>query len=88
MWLGSLLVFRAVCYEAVYSLLGKRLTADLSPLGIASLAAALAGVLFAPIAVAQGIGFDWSQPTGVIGWRWRSGGRRRWGWDLSCGSGG
>ena len=61
-WVGSLLVFGAVCCEAAYSLMGKRLTADLSPLAIASLAAVLAGVLFAPIAVAQAVGFDWSQP--------------------------
>lgn len=61
-WLGSLLVFGAVCCEAAYSLLGKRLTADLTPLGIATLAAILAGVLFAPIAAVQGAGFDWSKP--------------------------
>lgn len=62
-WVGSLLVFGAVCCEAAYSLLGKRLTADLSPLAIVSLAAVLAGLLFAPIAVAQGAGYDWSRPT-------------------------
>lgn len=60
LWVGSLLVFGAVCCEATYSLAGKQLTADLSPLAIASLASVLAGLLFAPIAVVQAIGFDWS----------------------------
>lgn len=63
LWLGSLLVFGAVCCEAAYTLLGKRLSADLSPVAIASLAAVLAGVLFAPLALAELRGFDWSQPT-------------------------
>ena len=62
-WVGSLLVFGAVCCEAAYSLMGKRLTADLTPLAIAALAAVLAGALFAPIAIAQAVGFAWSQPT-------------------------
>jgi len=61
--LGSLLVFGAVCCEAAYTLLGKRLTADLSPVAIATWAAVGAGVLFAPFAVMQGISFDWSAPT-------------------------
>ena len=61
-WVGSLLVFGAVCCEAVYTLLGKRLTADLSPLAIAVWAAVGAAVLFAPFAVVQGVGFDWTAP--------------------------
>lgn len=62
-WLGSLLVFGAVCCEAAYTLLGKRLTADLSPLAIAAIASVLAGVLFAPIAAVQSAGFSWSAPS-------------------------
>ncbi len=44
LWLGTLLVFGAVCGEAAYTLLGKRLTADLSPLAVATLAGLLAGI--------------------------------------------
>jgi drug/metabolite transporter (DMT)-like permease len=61
--LGSLLVFCAVCCEAAYTLLGKRLTADLSPVAIAVWAAVGAAVLFAPFAVVQGSRFDWSTPS-------------------------
>ena len=60
--LGSLLVFGAVCCEATYTLLGKRLTADLSPLAVAVWAAVGAAVLFAPFAVWQAARFDWSRP--------------------------
>lgn len=62
-WLGSLLVFGAVCCEATYTLLGKRLGADLSPVQIAALASVLAGALFAPLAIWQGIGFSWEEPS-------------------------
>ena len=51
--LGTLLVFGAVCGEAAYTLLGKRLTADLSPVSIAAIASVLATILFAPFAAAQ-----------------------------------
>ncbi len=51
--LGSALVFGAVCGEAAYTLIGKRLTADISPLTIAALAAALASLLFAVPAVLE-----------------------------------
>ena len=51
--LGTLLVFGAVCGEAAYTLLGKRLTADLSPVSVAAIAAVLATVLFAPFALAE-----------------------------------
>ncbi|WP_239163517.1 DMT family transporter [Paractinoplanes rishiriensis] len=61
-WLGSLLVFGAVCCEATYTLLGKKLTANLSPQTIAVWAAAGAALLFAPFAVVQAIDFDWSRP--------------------------
>jgi drug/metabolite transporter (DMT)-like permease len=61
-WLGSLLVFAAVCCEAAYTLLGKRLGDDLSPVRIAMLAAVIAGLVLAPVATAQASGFDWGGP--------------------------
>lgn len=64
-WLASLLVFGAVCCEATYTLLGKKLTADLSPLAIAVWAAAGAALLFAPFAIVQALDFDWSRPAGT-----------------------
>ena len=51
--LGTLLVFGAVCGEAAYTLLGKRVTADFSPITVAAIAAVLASMLFAPFAIAQ-----------------------------------
>jgi len=58
--LGSVLVFGAVCGEAAYTLIGKRLTSDLSPLTIAALAATLASLLFAVPAVVEIGQVDWS----------------------------
>lgn len=63
--LGSALVFGAVCCEAAYSLLGKRLTADLSPLLVTTVAAVAATVLFAVPAAVGSAGFDWSEPSGA-----------------------
>lgn len=51
--LGSLLVFGAVCGEAAYTLLGKRLTANLNPLSVAAIAATMATALFAPFAISE-----------------------------------
>jgi drug/metabolite transporter (DMT)-like permease len=51
--LGTLLVFGAVCGEAAYTLLGKRLTAELTPVSVAAIAAVLASLLFVPPAAAQ-----------------------------------
>ncbi|HEU4913628.1 MAG TPA: DMT family transporter [Actinomycetes bacterium] len=62
LWVGSLLVLGAVCSEAAYTLLGKRLTADLSPVQIASVAAVLSLLIFLPWAIVQAVGFDWSGP--------------------------
>ena len=61
--LGSVLVFAAVVCEASYSLMGKRLTADLTPLTMVTVAAVLALVLFLPLALWEASGFDWSRPT-------------------------
>lgn len=58
--LGSALVFGAVCGEAAYTLLGKRLSADLEPISIAAIAAVLAALLFAPLAAIQLADVGWS----------------------------
>lgn len=57
--LGSALVFGAVCGEAAYTLLGKRLSADVDPLTIAAIAAVLASLLFAPLAAIQLDQVEW-----------------------------
>lgn len=62
LWIGSLLVLGAVCSEAAYTLLGKRLTADLSPTQITTVAAVLSLLIFLPWATVQAVGFDWSAP--------------------------
>lgn len=73
---GSALVFGAVCCEATYSLMGKRLTADLDALTLTVVAATLAFVAFLPLAVWDAVGFDWAEPTGgewlAVGW-WGAG---------------
>lgn len=51
--LGSLLVFCAVCCEAAYTLLGKRISESIDPVVAALLAAALALPLFLPFALWQ-----------------------------------
>lgn len=51
--LGTSLIFGAVCGEAAYTLLGKRLSADLDPIRIATITAALASVLFLGPALAE-----------------------------------
>ncbi len=60
--LGSTLVFGAVCGEAAYTLLGKRLTADMSAVDIAAIATVLAIPLFAPFAIPAALSFDWAGP--------------------------
>jgi uncharacterized membrane protein/drug/metabolite transporter (DMT)-like permease len=61
--LGSALVFGAVCCEATYTLVGKRLSVDLDSLSLTLLAAAIAAVAFAPLAVVDAVDFDWSAPS-------------------------
>lgn len=61
--LGIALVFGAICGEAAYSLLGKRVTADdVTPVTVAAIASAMAAVLFAGPALVQAASFDWSAP--------------------------
>ncbi|MCH2546393.1 MAG: DMT family transporter [Alphaproteobacteria bacterium] len=54
-FIGSALVFAAICCEAGYTLLGKKATEEISPLSLGCLAALLAGALFIPLAI-----YDWS----------------------------
>lgn len=61
--LGSGLVFAAVLCEASYTLMGKRLSADLTPLTMVTVAAGSALLLFLPLALWDASGFDWSAPT-------------------------
>lgn len=71
--LGAALVFGAVVCEATYSLVGKRLTADLTPLEIVTAAAVLGSLLFLPLAVWDAVGFVVSEATagqwiGMLWW--------------------
>jgi drug/metabolite transporter (DMT)-like permease len=61
--LGSLLVFAAVCCEATYTLVGMRLSADLDPMSLTLVAAIVAIVGFAPLALWDLVGFDWTAPS-------------------------
>src|SRR5690606_31437986 len=56
--LGSALVFGAVCCEATYTLLGKKVSEHVDPVLVAFLAAALSVPLFLPFAVWQWSTFD------------------------------
>lgn len=62
-WLGTALVLGAVGCEAAYTLFGKRLSADMSPLVMTLLAAIIAGLLFFPFALIEGTGADLSEIT-------------------------
>lgn len=55
---GSLLVFGAVCCEAVYTLLGKVATEKIRPLELSFWASALSLPLFVPFALGELEGFD------------------------------
>jgi len=61
--LGTSLVFAAVCCEAVYSLAGKQLTGDLTPLTISLVAAVVATALFTPFAIWDAVHMSWTEPT-------------------------
>lgn len=50
-WLGMGLVFAAVCCEASYTLLGKRVSAHIDPVLVACLGALIALPLFVPFAI-------------------------------------
>lgn len=63
--LGAALVFGAVCCEAAYTLLGKKMTESADPLVVAGLSAALAVPIFLPLAIWQWASFDVAE----TGWR-------------------
>ncbi|MFG0285624.1 MAG: DMT family transporter [Phycisphaerales bacterium JB039] len=65
--LGSALVFGAVCCEAAYTLLGKKISSRVDPVLAALLAAAVSLPLFVPLAVWQWGGFE---PAGVSARAW------------------
>lgn len=56
--LGALLVFACVCCEAVYVVLGKRLSARMSPMRISAAINLVGLVLMTPAGLAQARGFD------------------------------
>lgn len=68
LWLGSLLIFGAVCSEAAYTLLGKQASDRLSPVAVAALGAGLSLPLFAPFAVPEALGFDWGSVAAADWW--------------------
>jgi drug/metabolite transporter (DMT)-like permease len=57
-WVGIGLVFAAVCSESVYTLLGKKASAEADPTLVAFLSAAMSIPLFVPFAVWQWAAFD------------------------------
>ncbi|HJV86416.1 MAG TPA: DMT family transporter [Noviherbaspirillum sp.] len=59
-WLGNLLVFAAVLCEASYAVIGKKLTAVLSPKRISSVINLWGFVLMTPLAFSMAIGFDFA----------------------------
>lgn len=67
LWMGSALVFGAVCAEVWYTLAGKRLMDVLSPLSLAFWAAAWAVLAFIPLAAWQLPQVDWNN-IGVADW--------------------
>lgn len=89
--LGALLLLATVFCEAGYVVIGKRLTASLSPRRISALINGWGLILVAPLALWQAAGFDFSRPAaghwlGLLGyaaaasiitvWLWMTGLRR------------
>jgi drug/metabolite transporter (DMT)-like permease len=65
--IGSVLVFGAVCCEASYTLLGRRVSQDVDSTVVALLGSALAIPLFVPLAWVQWPSFDVAS-VGWVGW--------------------
>ncbi len=59
-WLGNLLVFAAVLCEASYAVIGKKLTAVLSPKRISSIINLWGFALMTPLGLYMAIGFDFA----------------------------
>ena len=64
---GALLLISAVFCEACYVVIGKRLTADLAPKRISALINLWGLVLVSPLAIWQGLSFDFGAPR-VLDW--------------------
>ena len=61
-WLGNLLIVGAVLCESAYAVIGKRLTGALSARRISALINLWGLVLVAPLAIWQGLSFDFGAP--------------------------
>jgi drug/metabolite transporter (DMT)-like permease len=64
--LGNLLVFGCVCCEAVYVVIGKRLTATLSAMRISALINLFGLALMTPLGIWQAIGYPFASVTAGI----------------------
>jgi drug/metabolite transporter (DMT)-like permease len=65
-WLGNLLVFCAVLCEAVYAVIGKKLTGSMGPKRISSLINLWGFLLVMPLGLWQALQFDFSSVTGSV----------------------
>jgi drug/metabolite transporter (DMT)-like permease len=63
---GNVLVFCCVCCEAVYIILGKRLTKSLSPKRISALINLIGLVLMLPFGIWQATSFDFSNVSAAV----------------------
>ena len=90
-WLGALLLLAAVFCEAAYVVIGKRLTASLSPRRISALINGWGLILVTPLGLWQALSFDFGAPAaghwlGLVGyaaaasvltvWLWMTGLKR------------
>jgi len=67
-WLGAGLVFAAVCCEASYTLLGKRVSEHTDPVLVAFLGAIVAVPLFVPLAIMQWNDFEATDIDAHVWW--------------------
>ncbi|QYR23492.1 DMT family transporter [Paenibacillus sp. sptzw28] len=68
-WLGNALLMCAVVGESLFTLIGKRLSRQLSPLAITTFVSVWGFVLFMPLAAYEAVTFDFSQPSSSD-WLW------------------
>ncbi|MCM2560345.1 DMT family transporter [Alcaligenes faecalis] len=66
MWLGNTLIFCAVLCESAYAVIGKRLTAVLSPKRISAIINLCSLVLITPLGLYAAWDFDFTAPAGWI----------------------
>ncbi|MDP9107815.1 MAG: DMT family transporter [Pseudomonadota bacterium] len=67
-WLGNLLVFGAVLCEASYAVIGKKLTAVLTPKRISSVINLWGFILMTPMGIAAALHFDFAPVSWSIWW--------------------